>query len=84
MSDKKSLDSIIGEQLQQPPDQIKRARMAWNEDTIMHAVFAHRFKAKIEELRNTLETGPIENCDSVRAEIRAHRLALNIVTAKEI
>lgn len=81
---KDSIDSIIGKELNMPADHVKRTRLAWNDDQIMHAVFRHRVAAKVEEFRNALETLPIDKVPATQAELRATKLALAMITAREV
>lgn len=84
MTVKETIDTIIARELTLPAEHVKRTRLAWNEDTVIHAVFAHRFATKIEELRNALEHLPIEQVAQTQQEIKAYRVALSLVTAKEL
>lgn len=84
MTVKETIDTIIGRELTLPTDHVKRQRLSWNDENVMHRVFAHRFAVKIEELRNSLEHLPVEQVAQAQHEIKAYRLALSLVTAKEL
>lgn len=84
MTPKDSIDTAIGKELNMPAEHVKRTRLAWNEDQVLHAVFRHRIAAKVEEFRNALETLPIDKVAATQAELRATKLALAMITAREI
>lgn len=77
-------DTIIAEQLRIPSDAVLNMRKAWNDETVMHAVFRLRFEEKIAEVRKQLETVSINDLTAKQSELLTLRRGLEYCTKKEI
>ncbi len=83
MSDQRDIDSIVADKLKLPTEAVRTSRMLWNNNTIMHEVFTHRFNQKIAEVCAQLETVKPENLAAKQAELGELRRGLKYCTQKE-
>lgn len=80
---KPTADAAIAKDLNLPPEAVTRHRIAWNQDSIMRAVFTERLTGQIEERRRQLETITPEELKAKQGEIAGLRTALALVTKTE-
>lgn len=83
MSAKESVDVIVGRELLLPPDAIRHARIAWNENKPMRAVLAYRLNDMLRERRQQLEIVAPEKLGGVQAEVALLKKILSAQTQTE-
>lgn len=76
-------DATIAKALNLPTEAVTKHRIAWNQDTIMRAVFTERLTGQIEERRRTLETITPEELKHKQGEIAGLKTALAILIKTE-
>lgn len=80
---KPTADAAIAAELRLPTEAVTRHRLAWNDDSIMRAIFTDRLAGQIEERRTQLETVSADELKSKQGEIAGLRKALALVVKLE-
>lgn len=80
MSEKESPDVVVARELNLPPDAVRQARLAWNNNPHMKGIFTHRLNGLMRERQQALEKCKMEELAGLQKEIAALRLTLSIIT----